>query len=76
MNTGASINTNAFGSWTMESSSVPSANATTTTQVVKETSSHQKEVETEGLIGDLALILIFGAIITVIFKKLKQPLGF
>lgn len=74
MNTGASINTNAFGSWTMESSSVPSANATTTTQVVKETSSHQKEVETEGLIGDLALILIFGAIITVIFKKLKQPL--
>ncbi|MDD2960657.1 MAG: cation:proton antiporter [Muribaculaceae bacterium] len=31
------------------------------------------EVQVNGLIGDLALILIFGAIITLIFKKLKQP---
>lgn len=28
---------------------------------------------TEGLIGDLALILILGAIVTILFKALKQP---
>ncbi len=28
---------------------------------------------TEGLIGDLALILILGAIVTIVFKALKQP---
>ena len=28
----------------------------------------------EGLIGDLALILMLGAVVTLIFKKLKQPI--
>ena len=28
----------------------------------------------EGLIGDLALILVLGAISTIIFRKLKQPI--
>lgn len=31
-------------------------------------------MDIEGLIGDLALILILGAIVTLIFKKLKQPI--
>lgn len=31
------------------------------------------EHTTEGLIGDLALILLLGAIVTLLFKKLKQP---
>ena len=33
----------------------------------------QPEMNTEGLIGDLALILVFGAVFTLLFKKLKQP---
>lgn len=35
----------------------------------------QKEVEghTEGLIADLAWILLLGAVVTILFKKLKQP---
>lgn len=32
-----------------------------------------KEGHTEGLIADLALILLLGAIVTILFKKLKQP---
>lgn len=31
------------------------------------------EHTTEGLIGDLALILLLGAVVTLLFKKLKQP---
>lgn len=32
-----------------------------------------EEHSTEGLIGDLALILLLGAVVTILFKKLKQP---
>ncbi len=52
--------------------------AKTTTVTVKEkdagipASTHDLKVE--GLISDLALILILGAITTLIFKKLKQPI--
>ena len=34
--------------------------------------SHQ-EAENDGLIADLALILLLGAVVTLLFKKLKQP---
>ena len=47
--------------------------STTTTHTNDHNSHELSEMETESLIGDLALILIFGAIITVLFKKLKQP---
>ena len=32
-----------------------------------------KEAENNGLIADLALILLLGAVVTLLFKKLKQP---
>ena len=39
--------------------------------------SHAEKAEdahsTNGLIGDLALILLLGAVVTILFKKLKQP---
>lgn len=34
---------------------------------------NEKEDHTNGLIGDLAWILLLGAIVTLLFKKLKQP---
>lgn len=37
------------------------------------TAAQAAEVHVEGLISDLALILILGAIVTVLFKLLKQP---
>lgn len=47
-----------------------SGTATTTEQPAKETG---EDHSTNGLIGDLALILLLGAIVTILFKKLKQP---
>lgn len=38
-----------------------------------EVAEHDKESYTNGLIGDLAWILVLGAIATLLFKKLKQP---
>lgn len=35
--------------------------------------SYDNEAHTNGLIGDLAWILLLGAIVTLLFKKLKQP---
>lgn len=46
---------------------------TTTTQVVVENEETQASGHTEGLIADLALILLLGAVVTILFKKLKQP---
>lgn len=48
-------------------------NAETITTQQELPSDNEPQMNTEGLIADLALILIFGAIFTVIFKKLKQP---
>lgn len=46
----------------------------TASQTVKnDTETGDQSINTEGLIGDLALILVIGAISTLIFKKLKQP---
>lgn len=36
-------------------------------------SSHKDEAHINGLIGDLAWILLLGAVVTLLFKKLKQP---
>ena len=36
-------------------------------------SENVKEEESNGLIADLALILLLGAVVTLLFKKLKQP---
>ncbi|MCM1475970.1 MAG: cation:proton antiporter [Muribaculaceae bacterium] len=49
--------------------------ATQTTRVADSSSNHtsSEEAHTNGLIGDLALILLLGAIVTLLFKKLKQP---
>lgn len=44
---------------------------TTTALPVEEP--HTEAHSTEGLISDLALILLLGAIVTLLFKKLKQP---
>lgn len=46
--------------------------AAVTTEHVEE---HQCDVasHTEGLIADLALILLLGAVVTIVFKRLKQP---
>ena len=38
-----------------------------------EVAEHDKESYTNGLIGDLAWILVLGAIATLLFQKLKQP---
>ena len=40
---------------------------------VQESAAQVSGLHVEGLIADLALILVFGAIATLIFKKLKQP---
>ena len=39
----------------------------------EETSSTSKEDHTNGLIADLAWVLLLGAIVSLLFKKLKQP---
>lgn len=39
----------------------------------REPSASHKEEVNNGLIGDLALILLLGAVVTLLFKKLKQP---
>lgn len=39
----------------------------------KPESTSKEETHTNGLIGDLAWILLLGAIVTLLFKKLKQP---
>lgn len=43
------------------------------TEINPEESSNSKEEHTNGLIADLAWILLLGAIVTLLFKKLKQP---
>ena len=47
-------------------------NAATTTQSDHQDSSSSGD-HTHGLIADLALVLLLGAIVTVLFKKLRQP---
>ncbi|MCM1319218.1 MAG: cation:proton antiporter [Muribaculaceae bacterium] len=48
--------------------------AQTTTQAADESSAMPEDPHsTNGLISDLALILLLGAIVTILFKKLKQP---
>lgn len=46
---------------------------TTTTQAVEVGNNSQEMDHTEGLIADLAWILLLGAVVTILFKKLKQP---
>ncbi|MDE5875519.1 MAG: cation:proton antiporter, partial [Muribaculaceae bacterium] len=46
---------------------------TATHSEVNDTSSESNESHTNGLIADLAWILLLGAIVTLLFKKLKQP---
>lgn len=50
-----------------------SATTTTTQPDNKQTSSQPSAHNTDGLIADLALILLLGAVVTILFKKLKQP---
>ncbi len=38
-----------------------------------ETSTNKEEEHTNGLIADLAWILLLGAIVTLLFKRMKQP---
>ncbi len=45
----------------------------TTTSQETEASATETENHSEGLIADLAWILLLGAIVTILFKKLKQP---
>ncbi len=45
----------------------------TFTEINGDSSTHTEEDQTNGLIGDLAWILLLGAIVTLLFKKLKQP---
>lgn len=46
----------------------------TTTEIQESAPAHSSEEDhTNGLIGDLAWILLLGAIVTLLFKKLKQP---
>ena len=40
---------------------------------INHTSESSSESKTSGLIGDLAWVLLLGAIVTLLFKKLKQP---
>ncbi len=47
--------------------------AKTTTSIDVESHAEPEPHSTEGLIGDLALILLLGAIVTLLFKKLRQP---
>ena len=47
------------------------ATQSVTTQEVAETT--EESMHSEGLIADLALILLLGAVVTILFKKLKQP---
>lgn len=46
---------------------------TTTSISVESPEASAEAHSTEGLIGDLALILLLGAIVTLLFKKLRQP---
>lgn len=61
---------------------LPNIQGQNTEQVLKETyteinhekpSASQSEEFNNGLIADLALILLLGAVVTLLFKKLKQP---
>lgn len=45
----------------------------TTQEITSDKNTHSEEDHTNGLIGDLAWILLLGAIVTLLFKKLKQP---
>lgn len=44
-----------------------------TSEMLAETTHNDASGHTDGLIADLALILLLGAIVTILFKKLKQP---
>lgn len=44
-----------------------------TTEISGDENSHSNEDHTNGLIADLAWVLLLGAIVTLLFKKLKQP---
>lgn len=67
------LNINCMFSATQEENECAALN-TSTTQPVDTNQLNKQEMHTESLISDLAMILICGAIITVLFKKLKQPL--
>lgn len=56
-----------------ENQAVISENTHTALEATKSTSS-DVEAHTDGLIADLAWILLLGAIVTILFKKLKQPI--
>lgn len=49
------------------------ANTTTSTEQASKTDTPEDTSNSEHLIGDLAWILLLGAIATILFKKLKQP---
>lgn len=43
------------------------------TEINDRSTANSQDTHTNGLIGDLAWILLLGALVTVLFKKLKQP---
>jgi len=45
----------------------------TEVQPASSSGTHRQEVNSEGLIGDLAWILLLAAVVTILFKKLRQP---
>lgn len=57
-----------------ESNSLTSNLKFSTSKSSNDHSIPKQEIQVDGLISDLALILVFGALITVLFKKLKQPI--
>lgn len=62
-----------FSALAQTDSAAVSHTQTTTTQPADNTDVNDETHSTHGLIGDLALILLLGAIVTLLFKKLKQP---
>jgi CPA2 family monovalent cation:H+ antiporter-2 len=56
-----------------ENSNLPSTKTNLTTTIQAEDNTSNTDGHTEGLIADLAWILLLGAVATIIFKKLRQP---
>lgn len=63
----------AFSGLTQETVEHLAAKVNTEINPHESDSSSPKENHTNGLIGDLAWVLLLGAIVTLLFKKLKQP---
>ena len=57
----------------IEDQTITELAAKVSTEINSESEKSTAESHTNGLIGDLAWILLLGAIVTLLFKKLKQP---